>query len=162
MHGSELIKYCQKVCVFQTEQSDVVFIKFQTFHVAIVWKRWFTVHLFGNTLICASTVLECSCCRIHRYVAAPFLPLSGVHSIMMEKFSQGGEGGDARPPPVTISTIKYKVVVYTTAERAGTLPYFCSTPIYSLWSLLRGWEWAAYAWECTLMFTVSLQKPTTP
>jgi hypothetical protein len=29
------------------------------------------VHLFLNALICASTVLECSCCRIHRYVAAP-------------------------------------------------------------------------------------------
>ncbi len=29
------------------------------------------MHLFRNALICASTVLECSCCRIHRYVAAP-------------------------------------------------------------------------------------------
>ncbi len=29
------------------------------------------VHLFGNAPICASTVLECSCCRIHRSVAAP-------------------------------------------------------------------------------------------
>ncbi len=29
------------------------------------------MHLLGNALICASTVLECSCCRIHRYVAAP-------------------------------------------------------------------------------------------
>jgi hypothetical protein len=29
------------------------------------------VHLLRNALICASTVLECSCCRIRRYVAAP-------------------------------------------------------------------------------------------
>ncbi len=29
------------------------------------------MHLLGNPLICASTVLEWSCCRIHRYVAAP-------------------------------------------------------------------------------------------
>ncbi len=29
------------------------------------------VYLFGNAPICASTVLECSCCRTHRYVAAP-------------------------------------------------------------------------------------------
>jgi hypothetical protein len=29
------------------------------------------VHLLRNALICASTVLECNCCRIHRYVAAP-------------------------------------------------------------------------------------------
>jgi hypothetical protein len=29
------------------------------------------VNLFGNAPICASTVLECNCCRIHRYIAAP-------------------------------------------------------------------------------------------
>jgi hypothetical protein len=29
------------------------------------------VHLFGNAPICASIVLECSCGKIHRYVAAP-------------------------------------------------------------------------------------------
>ncbi len=28
------------------------------------------LYLFGNALICASTMLKCSCCRIHRYVAA--------------------------------------------------------------------------------------------
>ncbi len=36
-----------------------------------MWKGCFIVHLFLNALKCASTVLECSCCRIHRYVAAP-------------------------------------------------------------------------------------------
>jgi hypothetical protein len=30
------------------------------------------VHLLGNVLIFASTILERSCCRIHRYVAAPY------------------------------------------------------------------------------------------
>jgi hypothetical protein len=40
-------------------------------------------------------------------------PLSGVHSIMMEKLAQAGEDGGARPPPFTLSTITYKVVVYT-------------------------------------------------
>jgi hypothetical protein len=43
-------------------------------------------------------------------------PFSGVHSIMMEKLAQAGEGGGARPPPFTIpvyhDTITYKVVVY--------------------------------------------------
>jgi hypothetical protein len=36
-------------------------------------------------------------------------PLSGVHSIIMEKLAQAGEegGGGARPPPFTISTITY-------------------------------------------------------
>jgi hypothetical protein len=38
--------------------------------------------------------------------------------------------GDARPPPFTIFTITYKVMVYT----AGThSPYFYSTPVCSLW-----------------------------
>jgi hypothetical protein len=45
---------------------------------------------------------------------------------MMVKLARPGEGGTvggARPPPFTISTITYKVVVYryAPAERAGTL-----------------------------------------
>ena len=36
---------------FPDRQSDVVFIKFQTFHVAVVGKGCFTVHLFGNAPI---------------------------------------------------------------------------------------------------------------
>ncbi len=56
------------------------------------------------------------------------------HSIMMEKLAQAGEGGGgARPPPFTISTITYKVVVYATAERAETLPLFLLYPyMYSM------------------------------
>ncbi len=56
---------------FSKEQSDAVLIKFQTFDVAIVWKRCFIMHLFGKSPIYASTVLESSCCKIHRYIAAP-------------------------------------------------------------------------------------------
>jgi hypothetical protein len=55
MHGFELIYYCQKVSFFQKEQSDVVFIKFQTFHAG---KVCFIVPLFGNAPMCASIVLE--------------------------------------------------------------------------------------------------------
>ncbi len=52
------------------------------------------VYLFGNAGIGASTVLACSCCRIHRYVAAPLiwgivmwvhLPLLYVGKDMLEK-----------------------------------------------------------------------------
>jgi hypothetical protein len=57
----------KKVCFFQTEQSDVIFINL---FLANVWKGCFIVHLLGNALIRASTVLERNCCRIHRYVAA--------------------------------------------------------------------------------------------
>ncbi len=57
-------------------------------------------------------------------------PLSGVHSIMMVKSAQANEGGggDAQPLPFTLSTIKYKVVVYAPAERA----YMYTLPISSL------------------------------
>jgi hypothetical protein len=58
-------------------------------------------------------------------------PLSGVHTITMEKSAQSGvDGGGctARPSPVTLSTITYKVVVYAPAERADTLPLFLLYP----------------------------------
>ncbi len=60
-------------------------------------------------------------------------PLSGIHSIMMEKLAQSGERGGARPPPSTIYAIMYKVVVYAPAERAETLPLFLLYPyMYSV------------------------------
>jgi hypothetical protein len=43
---------------------------------------------------------------------------------MMAKLAQPGEGGGARPPFFTITTITYKVVMYIPAERADTLPKF--------------------------------------
>jgi hypothetical protein len=36
---------------FQTTQSDIVFIKFQTFHGAVVRKECFIVHLFGHRYV---------------------------------------------------------------------------------------------------------------
>ncbi len=61
-------------------------------------------------------------------------PLSGALSIMMVKSAQLGEGGGARPPSLTLSTITSKVVVYIPAEWADTrtlplfllYPYMCS------------------------------------
>jgi hypothetical protein len=47
---------------------------------------------------------------------------------MMEKAAQPAvRMRSARPPPFTISTITYKVVVYAPALRANTLPLF---PLY--------------------------------
>jgi hypothetical protein len=70
--------------------------------------------------------------------------LSGLHSIMMEKLAQVGEGLGCTPIPFTISTITYKVVVCVPAERADTLPLFilhpfmysvvCSIGLYSVLS----------------------------
>jgi hypothetical protein len=58
------------------------------------------VHLFGNAPICASTVFECSYCRIHRCVTAPLLhrkdKANGFHSYYLSlflhqwKMEQGG------------------------------------------------------------------------
>ncbi len=65
-----------------------------------------------------------NCLYDHRVHTEWQLPLSGVHSIIMEKLSQPGEGGGCSPPPFTISNITYKVVVYAPAERADILPLF--------------------------------------
>ncbi len=44
----------------------------------------------------------------------------------------------ARPPPFTLVTITYKVVVYASAERADTLPLFHLYPyIYSVFVLVQ-------------------------
>jgi hypothetical protein len=63
---------------------------------------------------------------------------------MMEKSTLAGEGGGASPPPFTLFTITYKVVVYAPAERADTLPLFHRHSICSLWSYrparLLGWR----------------------
>jgi hypothetical protein len=55
-------------------------------------------------------------------------------NIVMEKLAQAVEGmGGARPPPLTISTITYKVVVYVLADRADTRPLFLLYPyMYSV------------------------------
>jgi hypothetical protein len=44
--------------------------------------------------------------------------------------------GGASPPPFTISTVTYKVAVYTPAERADTLPLFLLYP-YMYSALVR-------------------------
>ncbi len=55
--------------------------------------------------------------------------LSGVHSIMMVKSAQAGEGGVHAPPPFTLPTITSKVAVYAPAEcKADTLPLFLLYP----------------------------------
>ncbi len=52
---------------------------------------------------------------------------------MMVKSAQPGEGGGARHPPFTLSTIISQVVVYAPAERADTLSLFLLYPyMYSV------------------------------
>ncbi len=64
--------------------------------------------------------------------------LSSVHSIMMEKSAQPGEGWGALPLPFTKSTITYKVVVDAPAEKADTLILFLlNSYTYSVVQTLR-------------------------
>ncbi len=48
--------------------------------------------------------------------------LSDVHSIMMEKLTQPGEGGGCTPTPFHYFYRHVQVVVYSPAERADTPP----------------------------------------
>ncbi len=76
-------------------------------------------------------------CLIHWVHTEWQLPLSGVHSIMMEKSAQPGkEGGGALPPPFTISAITCKVAVSAPAERANTPPSISTLPQYVLCCLV--------------------------
>ncbi len=69
----------------------------------------------------------------HRVHTEWQLSLSGVHSIMMEKLAQPGEGKGVQATLFIISTITYKVVVYAPAENADTLPLFLLYPyMYSV------------------------------
>jgi hypothetical protein len=87
--------------------------------------------------------------RDHRVHAEWQWPLSGVHSIKGGKISPAQRGvGGARPPPFTLSTITYKVLVYTAAERADVLPLRLHPFMYSVVGALRlfvGKEWMSYS-----------------
>jgi hypothetical protein len=70
---------------------------------------------------------------IHRIHTEWQWTISGVHSIMMEKSALTRKVGVARLPTFTLFTITYKVAVYTTDERADTLPLFHLYPyMYSV------------------------------
>ncbi len=106
---------------------------------------------------------------LHRVHTEWQWPLSGVHSIMMEKIVQVGEGGGARSPPFSISTVTYKVVVYAPAERADTFPQYYSTSICTLWfSQPSGGGGGTFRSLCTyhgkkthVMLSLQLVRPPT-
>jgi hypothetical protein len=65
-----------------------------------------------------------------------------------------GEGGGARRPSFTISTIKHKVVVYAPADRADT-PFY-STPICTQWLRTAVFIYLVCDWENMQRNTQSL------
>jgi hypothetical protein len=72
------------------------------------------------------------------------MPISGVHSIMMEKSALAGEGRGCTPTPLqsTVITITYKVAVFAPAERAEPLHLFHLYPyMYSVMPPTEYTEW---------------------
>ncbi len=61
-------------------------------------------------------------------------PLSGAHSIMMEKLEQALEGGGCTPTPFTNVYLTSRAVLWWTLQLRGQIhfPYFYSTPICAL------------------------------
>ncbi len=88
-----LSKYdiAKKVVFFQTDKSDVVFYKIPGFSCSHCVKRVFYSAIVLKCtdmciVHCASTVLECSCCRIHRNVAAPNKNMSDYAAIQHQLY----------------------------------------------------------------------------
>ncbi len=64
-------------------------------------------------------------------------PLSGLHSIMMEKSAQADEVGGARAHPLLLYLpSRTKFVVYALAERGRYTLHISALPLY----VLGGWE----------------------
>ncbi len=61
-------------------------------------------------------------------------PLSGVHSVMMEKLSQAGEGAGVHAHPLLLYLLS-RTKFWCTLQLRGQIhsPYFYSTPICTLW-----------------------------
>jgi hypothetical protein len=76
-------------------------------------------------------------------------PLSGVHSIMMEKLSLAGERVGCTPPPLSLylpSRTKLQCTWYAQAERAVTLPPPISSlpPMSSVVYIITHLAWLMY------------------
>ncbi len=74
----------------------------------------------------------------HRVHKEWYYPLSGVHSIMMEKLTQAGEGGGVHAHPLSLY-LPSRTKLWCTLHLRGQIhsPYFYSTPTCTLW--LKHW-----------------------
>ncbi len=68
-------------------------------------------------------------CVYHRVQTEWQRPLSGVHSIMIEKWAQAGEGGECTPSPFhyTVFTITYAPAERHTVKKIYRIPVFFFT-----------------------------------
>ncbi len=82
------------------------------------------MHLFGNALICAcaSTVLECSCCRIPPYVAAPQMSVQERESVPSHAHLLQQASPCASGMPIAYTTFR--------RGRKKTIPFYnCSLKV---------------------------------
>jgi hypothetical protein len=91
-------------------------------------------------------LLGCLVCVYHKVHTEWQLPLSGVHSIMMEKLARPGEGGKCTLPLPLYLPSRAKLRCMTKLRWQIHSPYYHSTPICALWCILKA------------AFTVSLFK----
>ncbi len=101
---------------------------------------WFTAKKSPDTAQysrCSQPLSSLSCFYPHRVHTERQLPISGVHSIMMEKSAPASEGGKctARPPPFTLlpSRTKLQCTLQLSGQRytptISSLPYMNSVVI---------------------------------
>jgi hypothetical protein len=69
---------------------------------------------------------------VHRVNIKWQRPLSGVHSIMIEKLTQAGEVGVARPSPLNLLPSRTKLLCLLQVRGQIYSTYFVSTPMYSV------------------------------
>ncbi len=99
---------------------------------------WFEYECPCNHIqYCGILRLMCYYSLPHRVYTEWQWPLSGVHSIMMEKLGQPGEGGGGGCTPIPFSYIYHHVQSWCTLLQRGQVhsTYFYSTPICTLYCI---------------------------
>ncbi len=143
-----------KVCFFPDKTEWCSFHKIPDFSSSHCVKGCFIEHLFGNAPICVSTILECNCCRIYRYVAAPKVRLWwGCHftdSFGNKKtgnFHMGGGGGGglvwAMPSQASRTFYSLLCGAYMAGEGAPILAPICVCSHCVLLGKMSGCAWLA-------------------
>jgi hypothetical protein len=142
-----------KVCFFPDKTEWCSFHKIPDFSSSHCVKGCFIEHLFGNAPICVSSILECNCCRIYRYVAAPKVRLcEGVtlQTLLGTKkngnFHMGGGGASlshAKPNLKDVLLFALWPLLAPTWQGRGRLNWrlYVYVPIVCCWEKMSGCTW---------------------
>ncbi len=99
----------------------------------MIW-IWMTRVIIYSIVEYSATIV---CYTEHQVHTEWPLPFSGVHSIMMEKIAQSGEGGCVRPPLSLYLPSRTKLWCTLMLRGQVHSSYFYSTPICTLWSSIQ-------------------------